>query len=89
LKIFLCERIDSTNAADVEKEIMGIYENNPAEIMILDADKLEYISSAGLRIIMKLIKMRKKVSIINTTDAVYDILETTGFTKIIPVEKKA
>ena len=49
-------RIDASNAAEAEEKIFSIKNDNPSMHTVLDADKLEYISSAGLRVILKLIK---------------------------------
>ena len=49
-------RIDSSNAPAVEDEIFAAVNANPGATVTLDADRLEYISSAGLRVLMKLRK---------------------------------
>ena len=49
-------RIDASNAAEVEEKIITIKNNNPGKHTVVDADKLEYISSAGLRVILRLRK---------------------------------
>ena len=87
LTIYLEGRIDSNNAADIEKEIDGIIEENDFESLVLDADKLEYISSAGLRIILRLKKANDSLKIINVSSEVYEIFEMTGFSEIMDVEK--
>ena len=80
-------RIDSTNAAEFEKEITEMTADNDGDV-ILDAEGLKYISSAGLRVLMKLQKtISGKVSIINTSNEVYDIFNMTGFVKLINVKK--
>ena len=56
LVIALNGHIDSSNAADVEKEINQLRDENTFENVYLDAENLEYISSAGLRIILRLRK---------------------------------
>ena len=58
-----------------------------AESITIDAEELEYISSAGLRVIMKLAKIDRDIKIVNVTRDVYDILEMTGFTGIVSVER--
>lgn len=88
LTIILPERIDTNNANEKEQEIMDVINDRDADSIVLDADGLNYISSAGLRIIMKLIKIKKKLNIIHTDPDVYEIFETTGFTKIISIDKK-
>ena len=87
LYISLEGRIDASNASDVEKKINEIYEGNSCSRTMLDADKLEYISSAGLRIILRLIKKDPNLTIINVSPEVYDIFDMTGFTDITIIEK--
>ena len=60
LTIRLEDRVDSTNAPIAEKEIFDICEKNPTEKVVLDLENLEYISSAGLRVILKLNDHRLK-----------------------------
>lgn len=82
-------RIDTTNAPQIEAEITAIIAENPALTPEFDADTLAYISSAGLRVLMKAAKMTgKKLAVRNVSPAVYDIFETTGFTTILDVQKK-
>ncbi len=87
LRIALDGRIDSTNAADVEKQLDDIVNENSFEGLIIDAEKLEYISSAGLRIILRLKKNNPSLKIVNVTSDVYEIFEMTGFSEIMPIEK--
>ncbi|MBQ7505199.1 MAG: phosphotransferase [Ruminococcus sp.] len=74
-------KIDSTNAPEFEKEIMA---SKPTE---LDASELEYISSAGLRVLLKLTKTVGDVTVINVSSEVYEIFDVTGFTQILKVQK--
>ena len=74
-------KIDSTNAPEFEKEIMA---ELPTE---LDASELAYISSAGLRVLMKLRKAVGEVTILNAGAEVYEILDVTGFTSMMTVKK--
>lgn len=53
----------------------------------MDAEKLDYISSAGLRVILRLRKNEAGLRIIHAQSSVYEILEMTGFTEMMPVEK--
>ena len=75
-------KIDTTNAAEFEKDLMAA---KPAEI---DASELEYISSAGLRVLLKLAKAVGDVTINNVSNEVYQIFEVTGFTEILNVSKR-
>ena len=56
LTLYLEGRIDSNNASAVEGEVLAAVDNAPGASVVLDADNLEYISSAGLRVLMKLRK---------------------------------
>ncbi len=88
IHILLEGRIDASNAADVEKEVMNVISDNPGLPVIFDAEKLDYISSAGLRVMLKAHKTTKgSLSVINVSRDVYDIFETTGFTDILDIQK--
>ena len=87
LTIFLEGSIDSTNASDAEKQILEIYNAHTAKEVVLDVETLKYISSAGLRVLLKMRKLEKNLTMINASTEVYDILEMTGFADLIPVTK--
>ncbi len=80
-------RIDSGNAAEVEDSLREQVAAGPGGPLVFDAKELEYISSAGLRILLHFKKSEPDLKIINVTPEVYEILEMTGFTEIIKVEK--
>ncbi len=83
----LSGRVESSNAADIEKDIDQTIEKNPGCILRFDASELTYISSAGLRILLKVRKNQGNLSIFNLSNDVYDILEMTGFTEMLDVER--
>jgi uncharacterized protein (TIGR02172 family) len=87
LTLFLSGRISSANAVSVEEEIGKLRAVNPPDNMLIDAGNLEYISSAGLRIILRLKKSFPEMKIVNVPGSVYEIFEMTGFTEMMPVEK--
>lgn len=87
LTLFLQGRIDSGSAPAAEAEIQEIRSQNPGVPVILDAEKLDYISSAGLRVILRLRKSDPALKIVNVSSDVYEIFDMTGFTEMIPVEK--
>ena len=87
LYISLDGRIDASNAAEVGNSIDEIKKANPGMHTVLDADTLEYISSAGLRVMLRLRKEEPSLAIINVSPEVYDIFEMTGFTEMMTVEK--
>lgn len=55
--------------------------------LTIDAGELEYIASSGLRILLTLAKRYKDFRIIDVSPEVYDVLNMTGFTKIMNVER--
>lgn len=80
-------RIDASNAAEAEEKIFAIKQENEGLHTVIDADDLEYISSAGLRVILKVRKEEPKLAIINVAPEVYDVFDMTGFTDMVTVEK--
>lgn len=80
-------RIDSNNAAAVEKEILSQLEGQSNIPVELDASGLEYISSAGLRIVLHVKKLFPDMKITGVSPEVYEILDMTGFTEMMTVEK--
>ena len=80
-------RIDASNAAEAEEKIFSIKNDNPGKHIVVDADKLEYISSAGLRVILRLRKEEPKLAIINVDADVYEVFDMTGFTDMVTIEK--
>ena len=87
LTIYLEGDIDSATAAEAEARIMDIYQSHDAKAVVLDAENLRYVSSSGLRVLLKLRKMEQNLKLINASTEVYDILEMTGFTDLFPVSK--
>lgn len=87
LTIYLEGHIDSSNAAEAEKLINEALEQQGSGAVIIDAEKLEYISSAGLRVILRVKKARKDLKMINVAPDVYEVFETTGFTEMMDIQK--
>ncbi len=85
--IRLAGRIDSNNAPQMEKDILEQLAGSGQKAVILDAAELEYISSAGLRVILRLKKTYPDLCIRNVNADVFEVLDMTGFTEIMPVEK--
>ena len=87
--IYLEGRIDSENAPGLEREIMDLMDANPDRQLAFDASGLDYISSAGLRVLLKVRKRMDHPPVIREVSLeLYDIFETTGFTDILEVRKK-
>ena len=87
LTVALSGHIDSGNASQVEAEVMQIHGAEKHDKVVLDAETLEYISSAGLRIILRLRKLEPELKMCNVSSEVYEILDMTGFTEMMTVEK--
>ena len=85
--IKLTGRIDTNNAAEWEKKITEQFDT--ASENEFDASTLEYISSAGLRVLMKVRKQAaKELRIFDVSPEVYEIFDMTGFTELFKVEKR-
>ena len=82
-------RIDASNAAEAEEKIFSIKKENPGKHTVIDADHLEYISSAGLRVILKAQKaMAAKggMKLLHVNETIMEIFEITGFSDILTIE---
>lgn len=87
LKLEVIGRLDTTTAPQLEAEIKngldGITE------LTLDFAKLEYVSSAGLRVLLsaqKIMNKQGKMVIKNVCDDINEVFEITGFSDILTVE---
>ena len=87
LTIYPEGNIDTANAEQVGKEIEEIRNTHPTGQLVLDLDELKYISSAGLRQILKLKKKEKDLKIINCSSEIYEIFEMTGFAEMMDIQK--
>lgn len=87
LTIFASGRIDSTNAGDVEVKVKNAVSENEHSTVVLDLENLEYLSSAGLRVVLRLRKDEPSLKIINASSEVYEIFDMTGFTEMMTIEK--
>lgn len=79
-------RIDTTNAEEIEKNINREIDGFEGRLT-LDAKELEYISSSGLRIIMRLKKKNDLTRVVNCNLEIYEIFHMTGFTQIMDISK--
>ena len=89
LTIYLEGRIDSNNAPAVEQKMMSAVRNASGANVVLDADKLEYISSAGLRVLLsaqKTMSRQGEMKLIHVNETIMEIFEVTGFSDILTIE---
>lgn len=87
LTLFFVGELNSYNADDVEKEIDDVISNQSFKTLLLDFSELRYVSSAGLRIILKLKQKYDDTHVVEVALEVYDVLNMTGFTNIMDVKK--
>ena len=87
LTLFFEGELNSYNSDNIEKEIEKTIEGISFKTLILDFEALHYISSAGLRIVLKLKQKYDDVIIDNASLEVYDVLSMTGFVNIMTVKK--
>ncbi len=87
LAIELEGRLDTTTAPQLEA---ALKENvNGCESLIMDFAKLEYISSAGLRVLLaeqKVMNKQGKMVIKNVNETIMEVFEITGFADILTIE---
>ena len=80
-------RLDTTTAPELEAVIDGCVEG-PHEL-VLDFRDLEYVSSAGLRVILKaqkLMNARGSMKLVNVNETIMEVFDITGFADILTIE---
>ena len=88
LTIIIAGRIDTVTAPDVDEYIKNSLEG--VKMLILDFKDVNYVSSAGLRVLLSLQKkmmVKGEMKLINVNEAVSDVFEVTGFDEILTYEK--
>ena len=79
-------RLDTTTAPELEASLSDL---NDVENLILDFEKLEYVSSAGLRVLLalqKAMKVKGSMVIRNVNDTIMEVFDITGFADILTIE---
>lgn len=83
----LSGRLDTTTAPELEQEVKATLDG--ADALTLDLEGLEYISSAGLRVVLtaqKVMAKRNGMKVIHVNETVMDVFEVTGFSDILTIE---
>ena len=86
LEIALEGRLDTMTAPRLEAELGSL---SDAESLVLDCSKLDYISSAGLRVLLsahRIMSCKGGMKVTHVNEIVREVLEVTGFTDILTVE---
>lgn len=86
INVRLSGHIDSANAEEVKNELISSIGDAEGPV-IVDASDLEYISSAGLRILLLLRKKHKDICITEVSPEIYEIFDVTGFTQMMNVTR--
>ena len=85
LNIALDGRLDTTTAPELESFISNNYDGTGS--IVIDCEKLSYISSAGLRVLLAAQKKTKgAMKLINVCELVMEVFEMTGFSDILVIE---
>ena len=88
LVISLVDKIDSANAHRVEAAIRSALQKHPSDTVILDCEKLDYISSAGLRVLLRLKQDVDDTRLVNVSPDLYEIFDMTGFVEMMDIQKR-
>ena len=87
LTVALSGRLDTTTAPELEKELKASLDGVSA--LTIDMAALEYISSAGLRVLLSAQKTMNKqgeMKVVHVGETIMEIFEVTGFSDILSIE---
>ena len=87
LNIALEGRLDTTTSPDLEAELKSSLDG--VTELVIDMEKLDYISSAGLRVLLsaqKVMMKKGEMKVIHVNETVMEIFEVTGFSDILTIE---
>ena len=87
LTVALTGRLDTTTAPELESVLKASVDGVTA--LVFDMEALEYISSAGLRVLLsaqKLMNRQGEMKVIHANESVTEIFEVTGFSDILNIE---
>lgn len=87
--VFVEGRLDTVTAPELESSLKDLYDS--VKNLVFDFEKLEYISSAGLRVVLgaeKIMKGKGSMVVRNVNDTIMEVFEITGFSDILNIEAK-
>jgi len=87
MNVALSGRLDTTTAPQLEAELKGSLDG--VSSLVMDFEKLEYISSAGLRVLLsaqKIMNKQGEMKLIHVNDVINEIFDVTGFSDILNIE---
>ena len=88
LDVKVTERLDTTTAPQLEKELSTQLDG--VESLALDFSELNYVSSAGLRVLLSLQKIMNKqgeMVLRNVNENIMEVVDITGFVDVLTIEK--
>lgn len=87
LTVTLEGRLDTTTAPELEQSLQESISD--VSELVMDFEKLEYISSAGLRVLLsaqKIMNRQGGMKVVHVNETIMEILEVTGFVDILTIE---
>ena len=87
LEVFVSGRLDTLTSPELEEKLKPEFENTTK--LVLDFGGLEYISSAGLRVLLmaaQAMEDKGEMIVRNVNSDIMDIFEVTGFVDILTIE---
>ena len=85
LTVSIDGRLDTVTAPELESALGGYYEGT--EALVFDCEKLMYVSSAGLRVLLGAHKrMKGAMKLTGVNELVMEVFEMTGFADILTIE---
>ena len=87
LTVAVAGRLDTTTAPELEKELKASLDS--VTTLVIDMTALDYISSAGLRVLLSAQKTMNKqgeMKVVHVNETIMEIFEVTGFSDILTIE---
>ena len=87
LTVALTGRLDTTTAPELESALKASLDGVTA--LVIDMEALEYISSAGLRVLLsaqKIMNKQGEMKVTHISESIMEIFEVTGFSDILNIE---
>ncbi len=89
--LYLVGRLDAYAANEVEKKINAVTEKSPV-FLVVGMEKLEYISSSGLRVLLAALKKARKqqgdIRLAGMQPYVKEVFDVAGFTQLFKIFEK-
>ena len=87
LTIFLEGELNSFTSEDVEREIDEILKSNKFNAVVIDLKDVKYVSSAGIRIMIRIRRQCEDTSLVNVPKNIFDVFEMVGLPNLINIQK--